>query len=56
MFRGIVDEQIETISESGIILEINARSLAALLLDNEAMPQSCCLPDMQLLWREISHA
>ena len=48
VFRGIVDEQVETISESGIILEINARSLAALLLDNEAMPQSCCLPDMQL--------
>lgn len=48
VFRGLVDEQIETISESGIMLEINARSLAALLLDNEAMPQSCCLPNMQL--------
>lgn len=52
VFRGIVDEQVETISESGIILEINARSLAALLLDNEAMPQSCCLPDMQLFYGE----
>lgn len=48
IFRGIVDEQIETAAENGFILEINARSLAALLLDNEAMPQSCCLPNMQL--------
>lgn len=48
VFRGIVDEQLETVSDSGFLLEINARSLAALLLDNEAMPQSCCLPNMQL--------
>lgn len=48
IFRGIVDEQVETVSDSGFLLEINARSLAALLLDNEAMPQSCCLPNMQL--------
>lgn len=48
VFRGIVDEQIETVFEGGFLLEINARSLAALLLDNEAMPQSCCLPNMQL--------
>lgn len=48
VFRGIVDEQIEIFAENGRLLEINARSLAALLLDNEAMPQSCYLPNMQL--------
>lgn len=48
VFRGIVDEQTETVSGNGFLLEINARSLAAVLLDNEAMPQSCCLPNMQL--------
>lgn len=48
VFKGIVDEQIETISENGCLLEINARSMAALLLDNEAMPQNCSLPNMQL--------
>ncbi len=48
VFRGIVDEQTETFSANGRLLEINARSLAALLLDNEAMPQSWYLPNMRL--------
>lgn len=48
VFSGVVDEQIETVSDNGFLLEISARSFAALLLDNEAMPQSCCLPNMQL--------
>lgn len=48
VFKGIIDEQIESLTENGRLLEINARSLAALLLDNEAMPQSCYLPNMRL--------
>lgn len=48
IFRGIVDEQLEALSEDGTVLEISARGLAALLLDNEAMPRSCHLPNMQL--------
>lgn len=55
IFRGIVDEQTETVAENGRLLELSARSMAALLLDNEAMPQSCYLPNMRLFMdREFS--
>ena len=39
MFRGVVDECVRTISAAGERLELSGRGLAALLLDNEALPR-----------------
>lgn len=49
VFKGIVDEQIETISQKGRLLEISARSMEAVLLDNEAMPKNYLSPDIGVL-------
>ncbi len=40
VFTGVVDEQVTKSSEKGDFLSISARSLAALLLDNESVPIS----------------
>ena len=40
VFRGIVDEQTVKLSPFGLQLELTCRSLAALLLDCEAMPEA----------------
>ncbi len=40
IFDGIVDEQIFEVSSTGAFLKIYARSTAALLIDNEALPQT----------------
>ena len=50
IFFGYADEQRETKTDKGCLLEIRARSLAALLLDNEAMPCTYCLMNMELLF------
>ena len=39
VFRGVVDECVRTISSAGERLELSGRGLAALLLDNEALPR-----------------
>ena len=39
VFRGVVDECVRTISAAGERLELSGRGLAALLLDNEALPR-----------------
>ena len=39
IFSGIIDEQIMGVTKNGAMLKLIARSRAALLLDNEAMPQ-----------------
>lgn len=52
VFFGYADEQTETVSGNGIILTVKARSLAALLLDNEAMPQVYCLPTMDIIFEQ----
>lgn len=49
LFRGIVDRQTERQGPGGCLLTVCARSLAAILLDNEALPQTYCLPSMPLL-------
>lgn len=49
IFSGIVDEQNTKLSSSGITVEIVARSLAALLLDNEAMPQTIQNPSLRVI-------
>lgn len=50
IFNGIVDEQAEIQSINAVLLEITARSLAALLLDNEAVPQTYHLPSMGVIF------
>ena len=39
VFRGVVDECVQTVSDGGRQLELSGRGMAALLLDNEALPQ-----------------
>lgn len=40
VFDGIIDEQIVEVSGSGILFKVYARSMAALLVDNGALPQT----------------
>ena len=49
-FSGIVDEQNEETGEKGHFLEIRARSREAVLLDNEARPETLCLADGELIF------
>lgn len=49
LFSGIVDTQTEEESPDGILLTISARSLECILLDNEALPQTYCMPSMPLI-------
>ena len=51
VFFGYADEQTETVCGSGVLLTVKARSLAAVLLDNEACPQVYCLPTMEMLFQ-----
>lgn len=50
IFYGWVDEQTEKTNKNGSVLEIKARSPEALLLDNEAMPQTYCLPSFGIIF------
>lgn len=50
IFFGFVDEQSETAAGDGILLEVTARGPEALLLDNEALPQTYCMPTMKILF------
>lgn len=50
LFSGIVDEQERLFSDSGRYLRISARSLAAYLLDNEAMPQCYDHPSASMIY------
>lgn len=49
VFRGIVDEQNTRLSPEGIWVELVCRSMEALLLDNEACPQTVQSPSLKLL-------
>lgn len=51
LFDGIVDEQCASLSSSGCVLRLEARSKAALLLDNEALPQEYERPSLPMLFR-----
>lgn len=51
VFSGIIDEQITQISKNGALLELHARSLAALLLDNEATPCVYSLPSLKIIFK-----
>lgn len=48
-FHGIVDEQKESCG-GGRKLTLAARSRAALLLDNEAVPQTYCMPSLSTIY------
>ncbi|MDR1254360.1 MAG: hypothetical protein LBJ95_05060 [Oscillospiraceae bacterium] len=52
IFSGFVDEQSYLESAAGSFLKITARSLAALLLDNEAHPQIYSHPCLDTLFRK----
>lgn len=49
-FYGIVDEQTAQITSNGSTLKLIARSRAALLLDNEALPQTYIHPSLQTVF------
>lgn len=49
VFRGIVDEQNTRIGPEGLWVELVCRSMEALLLDNEACPQTVQSPSLKLL-------
>lgn len=51
VFNGILDEQIVKISQNGAYLELHARSMAALLLDNEANPCVYSLPSLKDIFK-----
>lgn len=44
-FRGLVDEQNTTLDASGLRVELLCRSLEAILLDNEALPETLQRPN-----------
>lgn len=46
VFNGIVDEQTLVCGTNGTLITLRARSRAALLLDNEALPQTYYLPSL----------
>lgn len=46
VFRGVVDEQLVRADGENVLLTVRARSLAAILLDNEAIPQAFVRPSL----------
>lgn len=53
VFRGLVDEQDTELSSSGLTVELVCRSLEALLLDNEALPETITSPSLPLLEKKL---
>ena len=56
VFIGVVDEMERVITSDGGYLRISARSLAAHLLDNEALPQSYDHPSAQMIFDRHARA
>ena len=50
VFVGVIDEEEHIVTSKGAFLRISARSLAALLLDNEAAPQIYEHPSAKLIY------
>ena len=50
IFSGVIDEQITEVSDSGLTLKIYARNKAALLIDNEALPQTYQNPSLKIIF------
>ena len=51
IFSGLVDTQTEQQTSGGVLLTLTARSLECILLDNEALPQTYCMPSMPLIFK-----
>ena len=51
LFKGIVDEQQTVVSDKGAYNRIVARSMAALLLDNESIPVSYNQPSTSVIYK-----
>lgn len=51
IFYGIVDMQTDELTSKGVLLTVSARSLSAVLLDNEALPQTYSMVSMPLLMK-----
>lgn len=49
VLQGAVDTQTEEQTGDGVLLTVSVRNRAAALLDNEALPQTYCVPSMSLL-------
>ena len=54
LFIGVVDEQEHICSSKGTYLKVNARSLAAHLLDNEALPCEYDHPTLSLMYERYA--
>ena len=52
LFQGTVDQEDRTLTSSGVFLSVSARGPAAILLENEAMPQTYQYVSMNLLVKE----
>lgn len=50
IFEGIIDEQRLIVSGSGVFLKLYARSRAAYLVDNQAMPRVYTLPSLSIIF------
>ena len=48
-FRGLIDEQNTSLNSSGLQVELVCRSLEAILLDNEALPEPLQRPTLQVI-------
>ena len=53
VFEGRVDEQRFTLSERGMVLQLDARSKGALLLDNEARPETFENPTAHMMFGRL---
>lgn len=51
IFSGKVDSQTQEKTVNGNLLTVRARSMECILLDNEAEPQTYCMPSMPLLMK-----
>ena len=56
VFNGLVDRQTQEVTESGTLLTVRGRSMECVLLDNEALPQTYCMPSMPLLMKHHFNA
>lgn len=54
MFKGKIDEIVNLVSNRQRVTKISARSLASLLLDNEAEPIACYMPSAGYIFRQYA--
>ncbi len=52
IFAGVVDERVTNITVTSAVITVYARSLAALLVDNECVPQSYYCPTAEVIYEK----